>query len=43
MKGLKNIIKPQIESDIKKIEAILEENERERFTRLKKTKDKLKK
>ncbi|TFF97781.1 MAG: V-type ATP synthase subunit D [Promethearchaeota archaeon] len=42
MKGLKNIIKPQIESDIKKIETILEENERERFTRLKKTKDKLK-
>lgn len=42
MKGLKNIIKPQIKRDIKKIETTLDENERERFTRLKKTKDKIK-
>ncbi len=42
IQGLKNVIKPQIESDIKKIERILEETERENFTRLKKTKDMIK-
>lgn len=39
IQGLKNIIKPQIISDIKKIETILEETERETFVRLKRTKD----
>ncbi len=41
MKGLKNIIKPQIKDDIKKIETILEEQDHERFTRTKKIKEKL--
>ncbi|TXT67598.1 MAG: V-type ATP synthase subunit D [Promethearchaeota archaeon] len=42
IQGLKNIIKPQIMDDIKKIESILEEVERETFVRLKKTKDMIK-
>jgi V/A-type H+-transporting ATPase subunit D len=42
IQGLKNVIKPRIQSDIKKIERILEETEREDFTRLKKTKDMIK-
>jgi V/A-type H+-transporting ATPase subunit D len=42
IQGLKNVIKPQIKSDIKKIETILEESERETFIRLKKTKDMIK-
>jgi V/A-type H+-transporting ATPase subunit D len=42
IQGLKNIIKPQIKSDIKKIESILEEADRETFIRLKKTKDMIK-
>ena len=37
--GLKNIIIPNYQSDIKKIKEILEEVERENFVRLKKTKD----
>ena len=36
--GLKNVIKPQLELDIKMIKEILEELERENFVRLKKTK-----
>lgn len=43
IKGLKNVIKPRIKSDISKIYRILEENERENFIRLKKTKDMIKK
>lgn len=42
IQGLKNVIKPRIISDIRKIERILEETERENFTRLKKTKDMIK-
>ncbi|MGV9171088.1 MAG: V-type ATP synthase subunit D [Promethearchaeia archaeon] len=41
--GLKNVILPDLELDIKKIKGILEEVERENFVRLKKTKDLLKK
>ncbi|MFX0057803.1 MAG: V-type ATP synthase subunit D [Candidatus Heimdallarchaeota archaeon] len=37
--GLKNIIIPRLIADIKKIREILEENDRENFVRLKKTKD----
>jgi V/A-type H+-transporting ATPase subunit D len=37
--GLKNIIIPSLLQDIKKIKEILEENDRENFVRLKKTKD----
>lgn len=37
--GLKNLIIPNLISDIKKIKDILEENERENFVRLKKIKD----
>lgn len=37
--GLKNITKPRLEEQIRRIERILEENERENFVRLKKTKD----
>lgn len=36
--GLKNVTKPRLEEQIKKIEKILEENERENLVRLKKTK-----
>ena len=36
--GLRNVIRPQLESDIKTIKDILEESERENFVRLKKTK-----
>lgn len=36
--GLKNVIRPQLERDIKTIKDILEESERENFVRLKKTK-----
>lgn len=37
--GLKNIIIPRLESNIKQIKDILEEIERENYVRLKKTKD----
>ena len=37
--GLKNVIIPELIYDIKKIKDILEENERENYTRLKATKD----
>jgi len=37
--GLKNLIIPNLISDIKKIKEILEENERENFVRLKKIKE----
>jgi len=37
--GLKNIIIPKLETDLKMIRDILEESERENFIRLKKTKD----
>jgi V/A-type H+-transporting ATPase subunit D len=40
--GLKNVIKPQLDSDIKIIKEILEELERENFVRLKKTKSLIK-
>jgi len=40
--GLKNVIKPQLESDIKIIKEILEELDRENFIRLKKTKSLIK-
>lgn len=40
--GLKNIIKPQLESDVKTIKEIIEELERENFVRLKKTKNLIK-
>jgi V/A-type H+-transporting ATPase subunit D len=40
--GLKNVIIPDLELDIKKIKEILEEAQRESFVRLKKTKDLLK-
>lgn len=40
--GLKNVIKPQLISDIKTIKEILEELERESFVRLKKTKSLIK-
>ncbi|MBY9007982.1 MAG: V-type ATP synthase subunit D [Candidatus Lokiarchaeota archaeon] len=43
IQGLKNIIQPQIEIDIKNIEKILEEVDRENFISLKKTKDLIKK
>ena len=39
IKGLKNIIIPELQFDIKKIKDILEENERENYVRLKNTKD----
>lgn len=39
IKGLKNIIIPDLQLDIKKIKEILEENERENYVRLKNTKD----
>lgn len=39
IKGLKNIIIPELQFDIKKIKEILEENERENYVRLKNTKD----
>jgi len=39
LNGLKNIIIPNLMSDIKQIKEILEENDRENFIRLKKTKD----
>ncbi|MBD3193727.1 MAG: V-type ATP synthase subunit D [Candidatus Lokiarchaeota archaeon] len=39
IQGIKNIIKPRLESDIKDIEKILEEVERENFIRLKQTKE----
>ena len=38
-KGLKNVIIPELQFDIKKIKDILEENERENYVRLKNTKD----
>jgi H(+)-transporting ATP synthase subunit D len=41
--GLKNIIIPNLELDIKQIKEILEEIDRENFVRLKKTKDLIKK
>lgn len=41
--GLRNIIIPQLNNDIKKIEVMIEELERENFVRLKKTKDNIKK
>ena len=41
--GLKNVIIPDLEMDIKKIREILEEVQRESFVRLKKTKDLIKK
>ena len=37
--GLKNVITPRLESQIKQIKDILEEIERENYVRLKKTKD----
>lgn len=40
--GLKNVIKPQLESDIKIIKEILEELDRENYIRLKKTKSLIK-
>ncbi|MFX1493859.1 MAG: V-type ATP synthase subunit D [Promethearchaeota archaeon] len=40
--GLKNAIKPQLESEIKMIKEILEELDRENFVRLKKTKNLIK-
>ena len=39
IEGLKNIIIPELQLDIKKIKDILEENERENYVRLKNTKD----
>lgn len=39
IRGLKNIIIPALQLDIKKIKDILEENERENYVRLKNTKD----
>jgi len=39
IRGLKNIIIPELQLDIKKIKGILEENERENYVRLKNTKD----
>ncbi|MBY9020050.1 MAG: V-type ATP synthase subunit D [Candidatus Lokiarchaeota archaeon] len=39
IRGLKNIIIPELQFDIKKIKDILEENERENYVRLKNTKD----
>ncbi len=39
IRGLKNIIIPDLQLDIKKIKEILEENERENYVRLKNTKD----
>lgn len=39
IRGLKNIIIPELQLDIKKIKEILEENERENYVRLKNTKD----
>lgn len=39
IKGLKNIIIPQLKENIKMIKEILEENERQNYIRLKKTKD----
>lgn len=39
IKGLKNVIIPELQFDIKKIKDILEENERENYVRLKNTKD----
>ena len=41
--GLKNVIKPELESNIKTIKNTLEELERENFVRLKKTKNLVKK
>jgi V/A-type H+-transporting ATPase subunit D len=40
--GLKNVIRPQLDRDIKTIKEILEELERENFVRLKKTKSLIK-
>ena len=37
--GLKNVIIPELQIDIKKIKAVLEEIERENYVRLKNTKD----
>ncbi|MGB5912982.1 MAG: V-type ATP synthase subunit D [Promethearchaeia archaeon] len=39
LNGLKNIIIPNLMTDIKQIKEILEENDRDNFVRLKKTKD----
>ncbi len=39
IRGLKNVIIPELQFEIKKIKEILEENERENYVRLKKTKD----
>jgi len=39
IRGLKNVIIPELMLDIKKIKEILEENERENYVRLKNTKD----
>jgi vacuolar-type H+-ATPase subunit D/Vma8 len=39
IRGLKNVIIPELQFEIKKIKEILEENERENYVRLKNTKD----
>jgi vacuolar-type H+-ATPase subunit D/Vma8 len=39
IRGLKNVIIPELMLDIKKIKEILEENDRENYVRLKNTKD----
>ena len=39
IRGLKNVIIPELQFEIKKIKDILEENERENYVRLKNTKD----
>jgi vacuolar-type H+-ATPase subunit D/Vma8 len=39
IRGLKNVIIPDLQLEIKKIKGILEENERENYVRLKNTKD----
>ena len=39
IRGLKNVIIPELQLEIKKIKEILEENERENYVRLKNTKD----
>jgi len=39
IRGLKNVVIPELQFEIKKIKEILEENERENYVRLKSTKD----
>ena len=39
IRGLKNVVIPELQLEIKKIKEILEENERENYVRLKNTKD----